>query len=239
MSRANSWSSEITAPRRGDRATSPHERTSHLLRNALAAQRTVPPWALLAIVLAGTFLGLGFYVLAVTGQPLGVLVRDANAIAQQPNYFGALEHVEILLMNGAGWIAAFSSLFCRGQTARFLLLGGLLSLLLAFDDLYMVHESSWRLGIQEQYVFASYGLLLVLLIATNIQHFLGTPFVLLGAALTLFAIAIVIDASHYTPFGLPQGTEDCIELIGICLWVCYFIKCSRDAMRGRQRGAFS
>jgi hypothetical protein len=189
----------------------------------------------LAAGVAASLLAAGAYVLAVTGQPLSVLVRDANAIAQQPNYFGALEHAEILLMCGAGWIALYTSLFCRGQTARFLFLGGLLSLLLATDDLYMLHESSHRFHVPEQFVFALYAVLLLLLVATNLRQFLKSSFFLLGAALALFAIAIVIDATHYTPFGLPWGSEDCFELTGICFWAAYFVKCSRDGLLEHRR----
>jgi hypothetical protein len=128
-----------------------HGRIPSFVRDALSAQLSAIPWALLAAGVAASLLAAGAYVLAVTGQPLSVLVRDANAIAQQPNYFGALEHAEILLMCGAGWIALYTSLFCRGQTARFLFLGGLLSLLLATDDLYMLHESSHRFQVPEQF----------------------------------------------------------------------------------------
>jgi len=237
MSRTNSWLSGTAGERRAVRTISPPESARHLLRKALNAHRTALPWALLAIALSGALLSLGAYVLAVTGQPLGILVRDANAIAQQPNYFGALEHAGILLMSGTGWIAAFSALLCRGKTGRFLFLGGLLSLLLAFDDLYMLHEASWRFHIREHYVFATYGLLLVLLVASDTRHFFKTPFLLLGVSLVLFAVAIVVDAADFTPFGLPAGTEDCLELIGICFWSSYFIKCSRDGLLERQHGA--
>jgi hypothetical protein len=208
----------------------------HLVRKALAAQLDALPWALLAVALASVLIGMGFYVLAVTGQPLGILVRDANAIAQQPNYFAALEHAGILLMSGAGWIALFTSGFCRGQSARFLFLGGLLSLLLAADDLYMFHESSWRFDLEEQLVFAFYATLLLLLVITCLRQFLRTTFALLGAALVLFAAAIVLDAGGYKPLGLPADVEDCLELTGICFWSVYFVKCSREGLLERLRG---
>src|SRR5262249_11972061 len=151
----------------------------------------------------------------------------------QPNYFAALEHAEILLMNGAGWIALFAGLRCRKQAGRFLILGGLLSLLLAADDLYMFHESAWRIHVPQQAVFGLYAVLLVLLVLTNLRYFVGTPFLLLGAALVLFAVAIVIDATDYTPFGLPSGSEDCFELTGICFWSVYFLKCAWDGLTER------
>ena len=210
------------------------DRIASVVRDALAAQRSAIPWAVLAAGMAALLFAAGFFVLAVTGQPLSVLVRDANAIAQQPNYFGALEHAEIMLMCGAGWIALHTSMFCRGETARFLLLGGLLSLLLATDDLYMLHESSYRFAVPEQAIFALYAVLLLLLVATNFRWFLKTPFFLLGVALVFFAGATVIDASHYTPFGLPWGFEDCLEVVGICFWAVYFVKCSRNGLLERE-----
>lgn len=204
----------------------------------MMAQRPALPWALFAVVILTGLLGMGAYVLAVTGQPLGVLVRDANAIAGQPNYFGAIEHAGILLMSGAGWIAVFSAFLCRQQAARLLFLGGLLSLLLAADDLYMIHESAWRFGLAEQVVFGFYALLLVLLVVTSVGHFLKTPFVLLGMALLLFAMSIVLDAGGHAPFALLAGTEDCLELAGICFWSAYFVKCSRDSLLAQRKSAF-
>ncbi|HEV8391591.1 MAG TPA: hypothetical protein VGQ35_17205 [Dongiaceae bacterium] len=201
-----------------------------LIRDVLTAQLAALPLALLAIGVAAALIGAGYYVLAVTGKPMSVLVRDANAIADQPNYFAALEYAGILLMSGSGWIALFASMLCRGQAARFLFLGGLLSMLLAGDDLYMFHESAWRFGIDEKFVFGTYAVLLMVLVAGNLRWFLKTPFVLLGAGLMLFAVSIVLDSMEHTPLGLPAGAEDLAELIGICFWGVYFVKCSRDGV---------
>jgi hypothetical protein len=81
MSSADSWlragasrGEEVTANRR------------NLIHDVLTAQRIALPWAMLALLLTGTLLGTGIYVLHVADQPLSVLVRDANAIARQPNY---------------------------------------------------------------------------------------------------------------------------------------------------------
>ena len=230
----NSLSGFEPARNAADRGHSACASGVHLVRKALAAQLDALPWALLAVALAAVLIGMGLYVIATTGQPLGILVRDANAIAGQPNYFGALEHAEILLMCGAGWIALFTSLFCRGSAARFLFLGGLLSLLLAADDLYMFHESAWRFDMKEQYVFAFYAFLLLLFVLTCFQKVLETPFILLGAALTLFALAIALDAGGNTPLGLPADAEDLLEFTGICFWSVYFAKCSHDSLVQRR-----
>lgn len=202
-------------------------------REALAAQLAAVHWALLAVALAALLLGAAFYVTLVTGKPFDVLISDPNGIAKQPNYFGALEYAGIILMSGAGWISLFSATLCRGQARRFLLLGGLLSLMLAADDLYMLHENSWRFHLNERILFSFYGMLLVLLVVTNVRQFLKTPFVLLGMALLFLAGAIVFDLLQHF-WGKPMGLfEESPEIVGICFWSVYFAKSSRDALLAR------
>lgn len=199
-------------------------------REASIANRAAIPWSVLAVTMAALLLGAGSYIVAVTGRPIGFLLRDANAIAEQPWYFAALENAGIVLMSGGGCVALFSATLCRGRSARFLFLGGLLSLLLAADDLYQLHENSYRLYLNEGVIFAFYGALLLLLVGAHLQHFVRTPFVMLGLALALFGAAIVIDHFPAARTALPPGTEDCLELIGICFWSAYFVKCSRDGL---------
>lgn len=199
-------------------------------RDVLQAQLTALPWGLVAAMLAALLLGAAFYVSAVTGRPIGVLMTDPNAMAKQPNYFGALEYAGIILMSGAGWVSLFSATLCRGQGRRFLLLGGLLSLTLAADDLYMLHENSWRFHLNERIIFAAYGVLLILLVVSNLRQFLRTPFILLGLSLVFLAGSVLFDVlQHFS--GLPMGLfEEAPEVIGICLWGAYFAKSSRDAL---------
>lgn len=220
----------------GEHADSPQGQkatVAHFVRDMLYAQRSGIPWAVLALVLAAVLLGAAYYVTAVTGRSIDVLLRDANAIAQQPNYFGALDHAEVLLMGGAGWISLFAATLQRDRSALFLGLGGLLSLLLALDNLYMLHESSWRFHLNEKIVFGFYGLLLALLVVTDLRRFLNTPFVLLGIATFLFMAAVLIDALPLGSMRAPAWLEDCLELVGVCFWIAYFVKCSRDGILER------
>jgi hypothetical protein len=224
---------KIARTHSADLAASPREDHTRLVRDALAAQRIAIPCGFLALLLGGILLGMGLFVVHVTDRPFNVLTRDANVSARQPNYYGALEYAQALMMTAAGSIAVFSSLFCRGQTLRLLFLGGVLSLLLAADNIYMIHEASWRFGFEEVYVFLFYALLLLLLIGTNLRRFLHTPFVLLGAALALFAGAVLFD-NLGVPFGSSIAIEDSLEMFGICFWSIYFVWCSWAALCERQ-----
>lgn len=207
---------------------------THIIRETIHAQLPALPWAGAAAVSATILLVGAYYVAAVTGRPIGDLLRDANAIAHQPNYFGAIDHAEVLLMSGAAWIALFTAALKRDRSVLFLALGGTLSALLALDNLYMLHESAWRFHLNERVIFGLYGVLLALIVVTNFRRFLRTPFVLLGLGTALFAAAVLVDAIPPGTIPLPKGFEDSLELIGTCFWVAYFVKCSWDVLVDRR-----
>lgn len=70
----------------------------------------------------------------------------------------------------------------------------LLLVLLAADDAFMIHETvSWNLEVPEVVVFALYGALLVLLVATHHQRLTPTFFAFLGGFALLSAIAVAAD----------------------------------------------
>lgn len=209
---------------------------AQLFQEALHAQVPAALWAGAALMLAAILLGGAYYVAAVTGNPIGMLLRDANAIAEQPQYFGAIDYAEVMLMTGAASIALFTATLKRDRSILFLALGGTLSMLLALDNLYMLHESAWRFHLNEQVIFGCYGLLLALTVLTNFRRFLQTPFVLLGIGTGLFAAAVLADAIPPGILPLPRGFEDSLELVGTCFWSAYFVKCSRDVLRDRRPG---
>ena len=207
---------------------------TQVIHEIIHAQLPALPWAGAAAAAAAILLGGAYFVAAVTGHPIGVLLRDANAIARQPNYFGAIDHAEVLLMSGAAWIALFTATLKRDRSVLFLALGGALSGLLALDNLYMLHESAWRFHLNEQVIFSLYGVLLLLTVFTSFREFLQTPFVLLGVGAALFAAAVLVDAIPPGILPLPTGIEDSLELVGTCFWSAYFVKCSWDVLVARR-----
>lgn len=209
-----------------------HKRWAYLsIRTIVDANFDVWPWAVLAAGTAILLNGIGLFVSATTDTPIGFLLRDPNAIAELPFYYGALEYAGIVLMAGTAGIAVFSSTLSTGRAARFLILGGLLTLWLACDDLYMLHEQSPRVYLNERIVFGIYGALVLVFAVTNLSHLLQTPFILLLAAGVFFASGIALDSFAGFARRFPSGLENMLELIGICFWSAYFIKCSRNALR--------
>ena len=204
--------------------------TGRALDLAFAGNTGVGLWALAATVTALLLTASAYAISAVSGTPIDFLVRDPSNIADLPFYYGEIEYAGILLMAGTAGVTLFCASLCSGAVARFLLLGGLLTLLLACDDLFALHENSWRLGLNEKLTFASYGLLAVLYAATHLRHMLKSPFILLGIASAFLAVAIAVDSFEVIGERLPKGWEDLLELAGLCFWSVYFVKTSRNAL---------
>ncbi|MGH6929818.1 MAG: hypothetical protein ACREEV_15985, partial [Dongiaceae bacterium] len=87
-----------------------HKRWAYLsLRTIVDANADAWPWAVLAAGIALLLTGIGFAVSAATDTPVIFLLRDPNAIAEAPLYYGALEYAGAILMAGSAGIAIFSS----------------------------------------------------------------------------------------------------------------------------------
>jgi hypothetical protein len=214
----------------------------HLLRTDREALRPVTQglpavwlWALLAAGTAGFLISAAFFVSAVTETPISFLLRDPNAIARQPLFYGALETAGIVVMACAGGATLFASSLCTARAARFLLMGGLLTMLLVADDLYMLHENFRKLGLNESIAFGIYLAVTLVFAVVNLRYLLGSPISLFIASGAFFAAALAVDAIPGLGRQLPRGSDDLLEVIGICYWSAYFVKCGRDALRTPQR----
>lgn len=193
-------------------------------------QALVWPWAFLAAGTAGLLVGAAFFTAAVTETRIDLLLRDPNAIAGQPFYYGALEMAGIVLMACTAGATLLAASLCAGRTLRFLLMGGLLTMLLVGDDLYMLHENSPIVGLNETITFGLYGALALAFCIVNLRFLLDSSLSLFVASGVFFAAAIASDAIPGFARLLPSGSEDILEVIGICYWSAFFIKCSRDAL---------
>jgi hypothetical protein len=197
------------------------------------------PWAILAVGMSSLLIGIGFFISAATNTRVGLLLSDPNAIAGLPFYYGALEYAGIVLMAATAGVAIFSSTVSSGRAARFLLLGGLLTLLYVADDLYMLHEQSERINLNDRTAYEIYAALAAAFVAINWRHLLQTPFSLFFTAVVFFAASTLVDSLTALGRHLPNGFENMLGLIGICFWSAYFIKCSRNALRSRQSASIT
>lgn len=162
------------------------------------------------------------------GIPFGILTRDIAATAGVPFYTGFFSQVGFILWIATATLCIFSSHISsksqgNDRFKKFLFLSGLFSLLLCFDDMFLLHEQVFPqfFGISEKGVYATYGILVVFLLVKFYLVILKTDYVLLAMAFIFFGLSIVVDLIHI-PILNSYILEDGFKMFGIVSWFFYF-----------------
>lgn len=179
--------------------------------------------------------------------PVGALLRDPNAVMGLSFYYGALSHLGVLLWWAAAVVGVFSAFVLRAvfrlkgaeAAPKLLLWMGVLTALLALDDLFMLHEEALPLylGIPEWSVFAFHGLFAAGILLAFRRVVLRSDFLLLGLALGFFALSILVDLGMLRfLFGIPLELdlllEDAAKLLGIASWLSYLGRTAFVQLKG-------
>jgi hypothetical protein len=166
--------------------------------------------------------------LLIIGEDNLVLVfRDPNRLVESPWYYGFYSKLGIVLWSAAAAVCLFGGVLLavqrRWERALLLLGIGLLTAMLCLDDLYQIHENSYSLvGIPEKAVFASYALLLgVILLWFRRLILQQTQWGLLAFSLAFFVASTIVDLT-WKEFGIRYLFEEGPKLIGIFGWLGYW-----------------
>lgn len=195
-----------------------------VVRQALAAGARQPWLGLLALLAVNAALaGLLLYLEWFHGIDHWNLVRDTNAIAGQPAYFGLYSNIGVVAWAAGASIALFSWLALRSRAAgdarlRALRLGGMFMALACLDDLFMLHENSYVVGLSDKMVMAAYALFLLVFAASTLPVLGRTKWLLLGGALGSFALSFLLDLSEFAGSVL---MEEVAKLTGVSLLATY------------------
>ncbi|MFV0260013.1 MAG: hypothetical protein ACK5PP_16370 [Acidimicrobiales bacterium] len=174
--------------------------------------------------LAGTV-----FLVLLAGQgaiPQEQLLLDPNAFGGIPWYTGMVSNLGVV-----GWtVGAVAACFgCwtariggRRGAERMLSGGALLTTVLTLDDLFQFHAvAAHQLDVPKQAVVGVYGLLLLAWVAENRVELSRSPWPLLAAALTTFAVSNLVDR-----FGGRSSIwlvmEDAAKFLGILAWAAFF-----------------
>lgn len=190
------------------------------------------PWLwLLAILTLNLFL---VCVLVTMDLRYGIdywnLVRDTNAIAGQPAYYGFYSNIGILLWALAACAALFGSLSLRrigvqGRRLRALLWGGTFAAIACIDDLFMLHENAGWIGVPEKLVMAVYALFFLAFVASALPIIHRTKWVFLAGSIVSLALSTVVDQAHLA-FSGSVLVEEGFKLTGIALFATYLVTLS-------------
>lgn len=184
-----------------------------------------------AIIAAGAIYGVA----DILDVPVKILTRDPYRAAKVPPYFAyfSLLGSTIWLLAGAATlmtgIIAWKLLRCRlsdVSTYRIIVLGGIIGLVMALDDILLFHDAFARaVGIPEILFHLFYFIFIVSMILYSRDVIRLTPWIILFTALACFGLSSVIDLWLSLPKVLRQS-EDVFKLCAIVLWAFYFLHVS-------------
>ncbi len=189
-------------------------------------------WPVMLLIYAPLAIAFGIVIVVRlrTGIAIAEFTRDPLGFTEIPVYTGVLSNLGVVIWAGAAAICLFSYGVDRSRTGgaspHFLLAGGLLTLLLMFDDLYMLHEVVLpeHAGIPQNVVYVTYIILVLGFLAWFHKTILQSHYLLLLLALAGLGFSIGVDriASLVSVPGL-YVFEDGAKLFGIVSWSTYFV----------------
>lgn len=175
----------------------------------------------------------------VYGIPMALFTRDAAQITGSAPFIGALSNLGILLWCTAAATALFAAALAgrrdgNGEAIGFLRAGAALTVLLLFDDLFLLHDVVFPdyLHVSQLLVYVAYALAAAGFLLRFRRHILArTDYPLLAIALAGFALSIGMDLvdEHI----LIPGTyilEDGFKFLGIVGWCGYFVRSAARAL---------
>ena len=210
--------------------------------------------ALLYIPIAALFVFVGILSRLVDNASLAFFLRDIVATGKLPFFAGFVAQLGGMLWSASLTVCLFA-LYVLGKqngelsgAKRLLWYGGILTLALLMDDIFLFHEeiAPEYLGINEKIVVAGYGVLGVLFVVVNWREILSSEYLILGLALGLFALSIFLDALPIDDFHLryfwkqlEMFLEDGSKFAGIATWLTYFARYTQQKIASIQEATAS
>jgi hypothetical protein len=224
-----------------------------MVANGRGVNRLPPRRAGLSVSTLAVIYGLTLLVIALpplvsasADVPVAVLVRDpATTLGGHP-LTGLQSHIGVLIWWGGASVCLFTAVVLwrmegYTQARSFLLWSGIVTAVLAGDDLFLFHEelAPRYLNLDERFVFAAYGLAIACYLVAFRSIILKSEYWLLLVALLLFASSIVVDEIVEHKWLSPWRivVEDGLKLLGIVSWTAFLSGESARALAVRPRAA--
>jgi hypothetical protein len=177
-----------------------------------------------AVVPALIFYAVAVLVLSSTGFTLKEILRDPAQQLGFSSFMGFISNIGVWLWVSSTAICCYSLITCRlrssnGSTELVILLG-LLSLLLAVDDFFLLHERY----VDQKGIFLFYAICALALLVRHNRKIIdidGFSFLLAGA---LLAISVVVDMKQRKiplDYAQVQLIEDGCKFVGAAIWLFF------------------
>ncbi len=188
-------------------------------------------WPTVVIGILLSMGGVSFTVLVarLTGNPIWRLAKDPAEIMQFPPYIGLLSNWGVILWTMAAAICLFGAVILRQQRASadtmvFITVSGLLNLLLAVDDLFLLHDKLFpsMFHIPEMFFYFLYALTFLVYLLVFTVRIIKYDYLLFAVGLILLIGSRTLVRIRF--FGQFMTTGDMLKYIGIVFWLTFFYR---------------
>lgn len=172
-----------------------------------------------------------------TDNPVWKLAKDAADVIGYPAYFGMLSSWSSMLWMATAAICLFTAAITRKDSSdramrRFILFSGLLSFMLAIDDLYLLHDRILPRALHtSEYVFyLLYLFLMTGYLIISIRQIARSDYILFWIA--FFFLAFSRGFYNLIPILREfNTTNDMFKYFGIVFWLAFFARTAAKHLR--------
>ncbi|MCB6179843.1 hypothetical protein LHP98_17110 [Rhodobacter sp. Har01] len=183
--------------------------------------------------------GLVLFLILLFGAKLGPFrpvdfLRDPAALHGFNPFHGMVSILGILALACSGTVCLFAARHCRHE-ASFLSAAGLFSLVIAADDLFLLHEEvgpHW-LGLPEPAILAAYGLAAVAIAVRFRDRLFGADPLGLWLALVFLSGSVLSDQFEVVHGQNGYILEDGLKFVGLVTWAGFWIGRAGQALGRR------
>lgn len=172
------------------------------------------------------------FAMVLTPMRVDLLFNDPSSSASLPPYLGAFSHLGVMAWWSAATACLLAAAVLRERQIRLMMaFAGLLSLVLALDDLFQFHEKIGpHYGLPELATFALYALAAAIYLVGFRRLHLHLDWPLLLAALALFGVSVGVDVLFaYSVASLL--VEEGAKFAGVVAWSAYHLLAVRYWLR--------
>ncbi len=176
------------------------------------------------------FYSLSVYLLTNSGFSIVEILRDPAQQAELPSLLGFVSNIGVWLWVSSATVCFFSLVSRRFKNPRdpleIVLILGLLSSLLAVDDLFLLHDRH----VHQKGIFIFYALCCLTLLLRHFRRIMeidGFSFLFAGL---LLAMSIYIDTHQRKmpmPYAQHQLIEEGLKFVGAAIWLFF---CGKAAL---------
>jgi hypothetical protein len=193
---------------------------------------------ILKITLIVSALLLLLYVVARSrGISLSAITGSNSFDSRTPFYYGLMTYINLFFWAGAA-TTCFLGIYLVGRRSQYtgvrsaLLFGGILNLILTFDDALHIHDYVLPrlLRIPEAFAYGGYFILLVIYLWIFWQQLKASDHLFLLIAVVCLGMSITIDL-FFDFSGTATYIEDSLKLLGTVFWLTYFARYLKTVIR--------